>query len=1305
MRFLSLCLVIIALGITSTCQSQSISNQSSSRSSFAIGADGTLYGWGQNYLGQLGVGTTSNKTSPVVVPLPAGAKRWQAISSSNLHTLALTDNGDLYAWGFNKYGELGIGNNDRQTSPVRVAFPEGVDSTSFRWTLIAASESILMDATVSARSYAVGSNGKLYQWGHVLSSTSPLSYWNRPKEKPLPTSLPSDFKIMQISAGYQHTMILGNDQQIYTWGSNANGRLGVLQTDGFYSDEPIKVAPARIWPSGDTICNRWKQIVAGYWHSVAIGTDNRVYAWGFNQSGQCATGKISITVIHPNAPFLCAGQPVRKFVSVAAGFNFTAALTAEGEVYYSGFIGNGVGDAYDTIKALTVAASGPCDRPSGLGAGGAHLFLKHADGSVKAKGVNEQGQLGNCSNDATNFAAVVGVDCKGTLSLGAQGGSATRLAVGPSPCAPLLVFESSIAWQAAGAGKLKVSAGEVTINGLLKFKGTMIVDTSGGRAQVESDGAYWLENIPLPLGLGTGRYTLWKGLYSFNSVPNEASVIALPFSGSEVIDTSVTVLSGFRLWPSKITFNGADGTASSLTLAAFVDIPGVLNSCALENIGQWGQLVSRFDLKAVEVSPVTGITIRSASTKNLGLPGFCLKELGFSYEPKGDTLTLDAVMNWKLLPKFEELSARAMLRGGKVSRLAFGMRLKNAIGPVKGSDVGLKGLTGILSGIDSGKYDATLIATITASQGGSSWRRLSEHDFTGRWLLGTSQFEGAVTSKFWQLPGTEVWQYVTDTRAKIDFDRSIDLGFTIKLGTWGNDMYLLNGYANATVGWNPRYTLGGKVGGVIHIPAPDATTIPILRNLGAVPEYIAAALKLPFTFTGTEIGIKDFVLYVNSIGTGLSDKDRQPWHFKLDLEHGWQTGSYFGWGTGTIDLSRTVASQDVASAPSGTIATDGASIAISPTAADSSVLAITVPNGVQRVLIRVSSTVRLPLTYLIDPTGTRVDGTNADTTIHYGLVPWDSVAYWTILSPLTGTWKIVVLSPGNTDSLKVTGILKDRDPLSLQASQSAATINATWQKGSDNDAEIDLYLDTDSMGFDGFLIGSVLESAGSFDFELPQTLSDCAYYLYGVRVSRDVMSRAYASRQLVVPRTLQPPEIVSVTQTGSRAVRIRWNGNDVGSTRAYVVRYTTIDGFDSVVASLFGYESEITLFGLPASLQSIGIARVDTGGNRSCWTQRVVALSVTARPGGLEPGNSRVDVNLHPNPATRSLTINAADPEAKLTQVTLFDALGKVVFATTDELDGRSSSIVVDVRGLPSGWYTARITTTKGYTSTIVLRR
>ena len=117
----------------------------------ALGNDGNIYSWGLNDHGELGVGTTVNDSLPEKVIMPAGVTRWTSIAAGGPSAYAIAADGSLYSWGSNGFGQLGNGSTSDSYSPVKVIMPAGVNAIAI--------------SAPSNSAMAIGSDGNLYTWG------------------------------------------------------------------------------------------------------------------------------------------------------------------------------------------------------------------------------------------------------------------------------------------------------------------------------------------------------------------------------------------------------------------------------------------------------------------------------------------------------------------------------------------------------------------------------------------------------------------------------------------------------------------------------------------------------------------------------------------------------------------------------------------------------------------------------------------------------------------------------------------------------------------------------------------------------------------------------------------------------------------------------------------------------------------------------------------------------------------------------------------------------------------------------------
>ena len=289
--------------------------------SLALGSDGNAYAWGNNTNGQLGNGTTSyRQTTPVKVGKLAGVPTdfaYVQVSAGETHSLALGSDGNAYAWGYNYFGQLGGNGSYTQTTPVRVKTPDRKTYPD-----LPADFTYLQVSAGGQHSLALGSDGNAYACGD--NSLGPLgdgTTTNRstpvrvktPDHKVYP-DLPKDFTYLQVSAGTDHSLAIGSDGYVWAWGCNSYGNLG--NNSGGYSFVPVRVRdPAS--PTDKSQGLQAAQVSGGYHLSLAVGSDGNAYAWGHNRYGQLGNDSI------PTGSSYKAQSPV----PVPVSFNLTPVIT------------------------------------------------------------------------------------------------------------------------------------------------------------------------------------------------------------------------------------------------------------------------------------------------------------------------------------------------------------------------------------------------------------------------------------------------------------------------------------------------------------------------------------------------------------------------------------------------------------------------------------------------------------------------------------------------------------------------------------------------------------------------------------------------------------------------------------------------------------------------------------------------------------------------------------------------------------------------------------------------------------------
>jgi alpha-tubulin suppressor-like RCC1 family protein len=258
----------------------------------AIKTDGTLWNWGSNSYGQLGINSIStNRCSPVQTYL--GGNDWNQVSSNFRFTAAVKNDGSLWTWGFNGYGQLGNGTQTSVCTPISVG---GND-----WKQVACG----LDHIA-----AIKNDGTLWTWGR--NDYGQLGV-NDTATRLTPVTVPSSTNTWkQVSCGYYHTVAIKIDGTLWVWGRGSSGQLGT-------NNLTTVCTPVQTYIGG----SNWKQVSCGQATTAAVKVDGSAWLWGQNTFGNLGGG-FTGSVCTPVTTFFGA----TNWKQISAGTFHSAAVTS-----------------------------------------------------------------------------------------------------------------------------------------------------------------------------------------------------------------------------------------------------------------------------------------------------------------------------------------------------------------------------------------------------------------------------------------------------------------------------------------------------------------------------------------------------------------------------------------------------------------------------------------------------------------------------------------------------------------------------------------------------------------------------------------------------------------------------------------------------------------------------------------------------------------------------------------------------------------------------------------------------------------
>lgn len=421
----------------------------------AVTSSGTLYTWGSNDCGQLGLGNTVQKLSPTKVPIKADVRK---VWCGNKVTYALTDENTLYVFGSNKELLLGMTTKSStvSTPTLNVSLSDYPDieiypSDGFCLALI---------------------GGQIYGWGR--NSASRLL--DCPSKVTDPMPIAEDLSgITKLAVGNNHVLALNNKNEVYVWGANSTGQLGVNYSVNTVSEPDMLEIYNR---KNELETNAFSDIAAASNHSMAVDTNGKLWVFGSNSDGQLGTSSTRI-----KTPTSVASD-VR---SVFAGITACGLLDSDDKLLMCGKNSFGaLGDGTVRDKNIFHDVTGKFITDVSIGDGFAGYI--NYDGNLYCWGNNSVGQAGIGSGSTDTKPSTVIKDALVLTTVQAEGVSLNKseITLKPGQTEKLTATVkpsdavANITWSSSDA-KIATVSSDGTVKGITKGKAVITAKTSNGK--------------------------------------------------------------------------------------------------------------------------------------------------------------------------------------------------------------------------------------------------------------------------------------------------------------------------------------------------------------------------------------------------------------------------------------------------------------------------------------------------------------------------------------------------------------------------------------------------------------------------------------------------------------------------------------------------------------------------------------------------------------------------------------------------------------------------------------------------------
>jgi hypothetical protein len=958
--------------------------------------------------------------------------------------------------------------------------------------------------------------------------------------------------------------VKGNGTKLMTWFPLLTASITPAKYDKCIAQ--IKIPGGE--PTGATI--NIGSFSAASWKSTGVVTMSAMKRTNtFKPTNGCTTekGTFSSEPSSLGGVFYQAGS-VKNFPDYEANVVFAGPMTGQGCSSFIAVTGSGTDN-----EEIWINFTNDCNRPSKnnpdvtLNWEAQIRFMRKKDKAYEAVKIGEVDRNGNWFEVGTITNYNVNIYYDGSIETFQSDVFQLNLAIKTYTYSlngtPILEFtvtgdDDKAYWVGAGDGKIKNEGHVVTINNFLKFSGSyFLIDTVN--SNFEFDGQLYLDNIP----------------DLFSNVPLKLPLLQGHFSslklGKQIIEDAAFAsvgglvlafkLAGVNAKPFNVTFiDGTNATGIKLDLDILVD--GFSNYCG----NDWKILNA--NTAAIRFLGVTitnqGIGLDGINVQNIGLMalpsidkekgGACIKSLSVVKNTAEKSLECSILL--KFPPVIEEIAGNFKLINGKLD--AFGLKLKIEAGygvplpepPPPAHIIEWQGFEGQVKGIVNPPFEMSPTILFTNNtkvipKEMNEFAKIFEYagTFHLRW---PDLWEFTANAKFFKI--FDMWVANAEDKMSLMLNPfTMSRYGAIRFWNLGGSAWMFDGTGGGSLCFLPF---------LISMTQTGTLTVPDLFSKNTYFTELNRLLKLPWKLGSvtTEIRNAKFGAGIDfSAVPGLQRLGKSS--IIIDMTKGITDFSFIKISPGVaLNMNSTLKINDT---PVETLLPDFSHKEMIPlqasnekgetrlSATDTTFVSFISNNNMTVLFVSLFGSQNPNHSVLIDPAKNIITGTKLDSSIvFYPDDPdYPNHSMWVIYNPAVGNWKLGIINKGANDSLKIFAFTQPRPDFTFNLNNQGTNVTMTWDpSGASDSSTVDIYIDSDTLNYDGIYVGSVKESAGTFTYQLSDSLANCYYYFYAKRWDNDVVSKMYNSKVVQNPKaSLPPPQNIAIISDSKGHTTISWS--------------------------------------------------------------------------------------------------------------------------------------------------------------------